>query len=314
MIGYIIATKNGETYDLRYHSEIVGKELVLQNPPLSIVQKIKEINDILEANIMPEERVAILDKEIQAITEEKAQIVQEKQAVIVEKEQLAVAKAQVETEKAQVIEEKAQVIAEKEQIEQTAATYKTFLLQTELTIEQMLALIDIFPTWIENTYYEMGTKVKYNGKLYKVIQGHSSQADWTPETAASLFVEIVPPEVIPEWRQPMGAHDAYIIGDKVTFEGSIYTSLVDGNVWSPIANPAAWEMEVVEEPVEEPIEEPVEEPIEEPAAIPNWIQPTGGHDAYNIGDQVTFNGSVYESKIAANTYSPTDYPAGWQLI
>lgn len=45
-----------------------------------------------------------------------------------------------------------------------------------------------------------------------------------------------------------------------------------------------------------------------------WVQPTGAHDAYNIGDRVTFNGNLYESKINANVWSPTAYPAGWLLI
>lgn len=45
-----------------------------------------------------------------------------------------------------------------------------------------------------------------------------------------------------------------------------------------------------------------------------WKQPTGAHDAYKKGDRVLFNGSVYESLIDGNAYSPTAYPAGWKLI
>ncbi len=48
--------------------------------------------------------------------------------------------------------------------------------------------------------------------------------------------------------------------------------------------------------------------------IPEWVPPTGSHDAYNIGDKVIFEGEVYESTIDNNTWSPTDYPQGWKLI
>ena len=51
-----------------------------------------------------------------------------------------------------------------------------------------------------------------------------------------------------------------------------------------------------------------------PAAPAAWVQPTGAQDAYAIGARVTFNGSVYESKINANVWSPTAYPAGWKLV
>lgn len=50
---------------------------------------------------------------------------------------------------------------------------------------------------------------------------------------------------------------------------------------------------------------------------PVWVQPTGAHDAYQMGDRVHFpliDSPVYESKINANVWSPTAYPAGWLLI
>lgn len=51
-----------------------------------------------------------------------------------------------------------------------------------------------------------------------------------------------------------------------------------------------------------------------PNEVAEWVQPTGAHDAYNIGDKVLFNGSTYESLINANVWSPTAYPQGWKLI
>ena len=55
-------------------------------------------------------------------------------------------------------------------------------------------------------------------------------------------------------------------------------------------------------------------PDPEPADIPDWVQPTGAHDAYNKGDKVRFEGSIYESLIDGNVWSPSVYPAGWALV
>ena len=61
-----------------------------------------------------------------------------------------------------------------------------------------------------------------------------------------------------------------------------------------------------------PAPEPAPDP--EPAEIPDWVQPTGAHDAYNKGDKVRFEGNVYESLIDGNVWSPSVYPAGWALV
>jgi len=80
----------------------------------------------------------------------------------------------------------------------------------------------------------------YNGNLYKVIGAkHTSQADWTPETAVSLYVKITPPGVIAPYEQ-RSAENPYMKGNKVTFEGKAYESLIDNNTWSPSAYPAGW--------------------------------------------------------------------------
>ena len=84
-----------------------------------------------------------------------------------------------------------------------------------------------------------------NNKFYKVLQNHTSQADWTPDTAVSLYVEIPDPSIEwPEWKQPTGAHDAYYKGDKVTFEGAKYICIAPDGVactWSPVQYPTYWE-------------------------------------------------------------------------
>lgn len=92
----------------------------------------------------------------------------------------------------------------------------------------------MFPKWKTNVYYAVGDRVQYNLDLYKCIQAHTSQADWTPDVAVSLFVKVADPsEEWPEWVQPTGAHDAYAKGDKVSHNGSHWTSSIDANVWEP---------------------------------------------------------------------------------
>ena len=88
--------------------------------------------------------------------------------------------------------------------------------------------------------YAVDDRLQYNGVLYRVVQAHTSQADWTPDITPALFV-IVSLDEWPEFVQPTGAHDAYNKGDKVTFEGKHYISLIDGNVFSPAEYPAGWQ-------------------------------------------------------------------------
>ena len=108
--------------------------------------------------------------------------------------------------------------------------------------DQALNCMSIFPLWKEGVTYSEGNRVQYKDKLYKVLQDHTSQSDWTPDTASSLFVEISDPNIeYPEFVQPTGSHDAYSKGSKITFEGKKYVSLIDSNVWSPVSYPSGWE-------------------------------------------------------------------------
>lgn len=103
---------------------------------------------------------------------------------------------------------------------------------------------DVFPKWEVGKYYETDYRVRYEEILYKVLQPHTSQEDWTPDVAVSLYVKVHqqdPGEEWPEWEQPT-AENPYMIGDKVTFEGQHYISLIDNNVWSPSAYPQGWEL------------------------------------------------------------------------
>lgn len=114
---------------------------------------------------------------------------------------------------------------------------------TNLDDDTALDNVDVFPRWRVNQYYEAGFRVRYNEVLYKVLQNHTSQADWTPDVAVSLYVNIAnPQEEFPEWIQPTGAHDAYNTGDKVSHNEKHWISLIDANVWEPSESvPTLWE-------------------------------------------------------------------------
>ena len=97
-----------------------------------------------------------------------------------------------------------------------------------------LKIPELFPTWNGDGEYKKDTKLTYNGVLYKVLQDHTSQANWTPDAAPSLFAKVlVSADGTPqEWRQP-DSTNPYNKGDRVLFNGKTYESLIDGNVWSP---------------------------------------------------------------------------------
>ena len=59
---------------------------------------------------------------------------------------------------------------------------------------------------------------------------------------------------------------------------------------------------------------PEPEPEPEPEDIPEWVQPTGAHDAYMKGDKVRYKGVVYVSLIDGNVWSPETYPQGWAVV
>lgn len=118
-----------------------------------------------------------------------------------------------------------------------------------LTEEQAIEVVAVFDLWQPNKAYDVGDYLSYgvNGvgdpQLYKVAQDHTSQADWTPDVTASLYVAIGLDESgYPVWCQPAGAHDAYSAGDIVSYKGTVYQSLIDGNVYSPEGYAGGWKV------------------------------------------------------------------------
>ena len=107
--------------------------------------------------------------------------------------------------------------------------------------EMSLQVPNLYPAWKSEIEYKVGDRVLYEDILYKVLQDHTSQEAWTPVDAASLFAKVLIPdtEVIPEWEQP-DSTNAYMTGDKVSYKGETYVSVIDNNTWSPEAYPAGW--------------------------------------------------------------------------
>jgi len=122
-------------------------------------------------------------------------------------------------------------------------------LDPDTNVENMMEVASVFPKYQVGKAYKTKEVFSYgeNGvgdaQLYQVLQDHTSAAEWTPDTAVSLYKPIgVTEEGYPEWVQPLGASDAYNTGDIVSYNGKLYKSTIDGNVWSPEAYPAGWEV------------------------------------------------------------------------
>ena len=107
-------------------------------------------------------------------------------------------------------------------------------LRSAATDEQAIDAPAVYPEWKDGVAYNAGERVMYNEVLYKVLQAHTSQADWTPDAAVSLFAKvlIVDENVVSEWEQP-DSTNLYMTGDKVSYNGKTYVSTVDNNVWAP---------------------------------------------------------------------------------
>jgi hypothetical protein len=115
--------------------------------------------------------------------------------------------------------------------------------------EKAMEIASVYDDWQIGKAYAVGEFVKYgtNGvgdpQLYRVVQAHTSQADWTPDSIASLYTPIgLDDDGYPIWSKPTGAHDAYNTGDIVDYNGTLYVSIIEGNIWSPDEYPQGWEV------------------------------------------------------------------------
>lgn len=102
---------------------------------------------------------------------------------------------------------------------------------------------ELFPVWAIGIAYSIDQRIRYADKLYRCVQAHTSQTDWKPDRTTALWTEVAKPGEIPVWKQPTGAQDAYSKGDKVWYPDvntTVYESVIDNNVWSPVDYPQGW--------------------------------------------------------------------------
>lgn len=121
-------------------------------------------------------------------------------------------------------------------------------LDADTQLDMMLEIPSIFPAYEVGKAYKTKDVFSYgenavgDPQLYQVLQDHTSAAQWTPDTATSLYKAIgITKDGYPEWVQPLGSTDAYNIGDIVSYNGMLYRSVIDDNVWTPDTYPAGWE-------------------------------------------------------------------------
>jgi len=181
-------------------------------------------------------------------------------------------------------------LIEKAKLKAQQLAIKPIIIEEALTIDEILEVAALFPAYEIGKLYKAGDIFTYQRSLFEVIQEHTAQEEWKPDLEMSLYKNHTPKGEVEEWRQPLGAHDAYMTGDRVLFGGEVYISQVDNNVWSP--DTYGWELESEDE-------------------HPTWVQPTGSHDAYEIGAIVAYNAQLWISVVANNVWEPGVY--GWEV-
>lgn len=103
-----------------------------------------------------------------------------------------------------------------------------------LSDEDAISGVELFPHWNDSATYDVDDRVQYDGLLYKCLQKHTAQVNWTPSGSPSLWVRVDnPAEEWPEWRQPTGSTDAYMTGAKVSYNGKHWINTYDYNVYAP---------------------------------------------------------------------------------
>lgn len=115
---------------------------------------------------------------------------------------------------------------------------------------EMMEYADLYPAYEVGKAYNIGdvfssgVNADSEPQLYQVLQAHTSAEEWTPDTATSLYKKVgITESGVLIWTQPLGASDAYQTGDRVSYNGTIYVSLIDNNTWSPEDYPAGWQVE-----------------------------------------------------------------------
>ena len=131
-----------------------------------------------------------------------------------------------------------------EQLRRTMQLYAS-----TLSDEQAMEVSTVYDPWKIGRMYSIDEIISYgvnsvgDPQLYRVNQAHTSQANWVPDVHPALYTPIgLDDSGYPIWSQPTGSHDAYNTGGVVNYNGTLYESTIDGNVWSPESYPAGWKL------------------------------------------------------------------------
>ncbi len=163
-------------------------------------------------------------------------------------EQRAISKLAREFNPSKALDDLVQI--QEEQDRTIKSILKTITLAKDLSDDQKQEILSRYEDYKVDKAYQEGDKFTYQGKIYEVIQAHTSQTTWIPSETPALYKEFLKvkiqdeegntSEVVEEFKKPTGAHDAYQKGDKVSFEGAIYESIIDANVYSPTEFADGW--------------------------------------------------------------------------
>lgn len=142
--------------------------------------------------------------------------------------------------------------------------------------------------------------VKTLSGFKKMFPEHAAEIEEAQAEKETLEAQLE--ETKAEWCLHIG--EAVSAGDVIVHKGVRYTVIQDHVLqadWEPDSVPALYHKEGAEPTGDDPVDE-----------WPEFVQPTGAHDAYAKGAKVTYKGVHYVSLIDNNAYSPEAYPAGWQ--
>lgn len=179
-------------------------------------------------------------------------------------------------------------------------------LAENLTDAEGLENVELFAQYEVGKDYAIGDRFQYNGELYKVLQAHTSQADWVPGTGTeSLYAKVdeihagTAEDPIPYNGNMELIENLYYTQGDVLYRCTRSTGTAVYNALS----------ELVGIYVEVVTSEPEEQTGDE---VAEWVQPTGAQDAYDVGNRVSHNGMVWECTSPSNVYEPGVY--GWVVV
>ena len=184
---------------------------------------------------------------------------------------------------------------------QMAVAAQLAVMSLNLTDEQAMGVSTLYPDWEIGGIYKTGDIRRYGGALWRALQDSTGEAQYPPDAYTAGWKRVGEPDgsgVFP-WVQPLGATDAYKKGDAVTHGGKTWVSDIDANVWEPGVYGWSEQSGGSEGP-------------DEPQGAQEWAQPTGAHDAYGIGDEVTHNGHLWRSTADGNVWAPGTVGAPWE--